>query len=148
MNYNQNDIGEKLTLKYGGRSSALATGTGDNTKVTGKTIDTLGFDSGMFTALVNTTLASGESLDVAIEYQFSANNSDWDTAVEFYDDTLVTATGAAITAGGYIITENFNLQPQKRYIRFNFTPDLSAAGTDVAYAQWGLVLGGYYENPI
>jgi len=146
MNYNQNDIGAKLTPVWGGISAALAGGTGDATKATGVGIDTLGYDSAKAIFFINTTLASGKRLDAQIEYQFSANNSDFDTAVALFSDTVATAAGGAVTAGGYELSFDLDLQHQKRYVRFNYTPDLNATGTDLAYAQWGLVLGGHYTN--
>ena len=143
-----NDIGAKLIWAAGGALTATAGGSGDAALATGSTIDRLGYASGKFAMFVNTTLASDKQLDAQVVYQLSANDSDWDTAVALLSQTVVEAVTTAITAGKYIVEKDINLDPLKRYIRFNVTPDLSATGTDTAAIQWGVVLGGYYSNPI
>ena len=144
-----NDIGAKLIWAAGGALSATAAGTGDATKKTGSTIDRLGYASGKLVGQTIVTLASDKALNVVVEYQLSANNSDWDTAVALYSEVAIASVTTAITAGVYKAFEvDLNLDPFKRYIRFNVTPDLTAAGTDTAALQWGMVLGGYLSNPV
>jgi hypothetical protein len=120
--------------------SIVAAGTGDNVALTGATIDRRGYGSATFVIAYKTTLAASETLSFAAEYQISADGSNWDTAVSLQAATV--ARTGAVTAGHGVVEFDVNLEGLKRYIRFNFTPNLSASGTDTAVVYGTAILGG------
>jgi hypothetical protein len=121
----------------GAPSLVTAAGTGDNSKVTGTTIDRKGTDVGSMAQSCElaiawkTALTDTKTLSLAVEYQTSADNSSWDTAVVMQAATVV-KTATATT--NYVGIEKFTLDltSLKRYVRFSVTPDLSHTGTDTA----------------
>lgn len=137
--------GAFFTSRVCGLATATAAGTGDNTAVTGATIDRQGYGSGKFVVAWKTTLGASETLTIAAEYQDSADGSTWNTATSLQAATTV-KTGAATNAVG---EEEFNVDfaGLQRYVRFNFTPNLSAAGTDTAVVAGTLIMGGADELP-
>jgi hypothetical protein len=120
--------------------SLTAGGTGDAGALTGATIDRLGYGSASFVISYKTTLAAAATLSFAVEYQESADGTNWDTATALQASTV--ARTGAVTNGTGLVEFSLNLEPRKRYIRFNFTPDLSAANTDTAVVSGVAVLGG------
>ena len=127
---------------------ALAAGTGDNTKVTGQTIDRLGFRSGSVLISMKTVLAEAATLTIAIEIQESDDGSTWDTAEVIQAATTVETgnTGGSTEYPCLKVDDKF--ESRKRYIRYNITPNLSASGTDTVH--WGAVciLGDAFEVPV
>jgi hypothetical protein len=134
------NFGATCTGRACGLSSATAAGTGDATAVTGATIDRLGFGSGKLVISYLTSLTAAKTLSYAVEYQDSADGSTWNTAVAIQAAT-VAKTGAATAAVGRV-EFNVNLNSLARYVRFNFTPDLSHSGTDTALSCAMFMLGG------
>lgn len=145
--------GKYITARTCGISSAVAAGAGDATAVTGATVDTRGFYSGKVLLSYKTTLTDTKTLAHAVAYQESDDGSNWDTAVAIQAST-VSLTGSSSTdalgvlefpldfggkAGG---TASATQTLGKRYIRINFTPDLSHTGTDTAISSAVLILGG------
>lgn len=135
--HNIGGLGDLKRLSDHGTSTAA--GTGDATSITGITIDRLGFGSGappqsaLFGVLYEATLASGATLSIGYSVQDSAdgtNFSDFQTATY-----AVASTGAS---GGSTNKGSFNVQVDltnaRRYVRFNYNPDLSATGTDTSYS--------------
>ena len=121
-----------------------AAGAGDATKVTGETIDLLGYGSVALLVPWFANLTAAKTLSFTCEYQTSADNSTWATAVELYAATVVaTATGASKG----VKETALNTSALPRYIRFNITPDLSHSGTDVATYFAVAVLGGAQVLP-
>lgn len=127
--------------------TATAAGTGDNTKVNGVTIDRLGFGSCQLAATYKTTLGSAETLTLAVEIQESdlGDGSDWTTADVIYAATTV-ETGVQTAKVGEKLTD-IDLSERKRYVRFNITPNLSAAGTDTVVGGLVCTLGGAASVP-
>lgn len=134
------DIGKYIKAASCNGVSIVAAGTGDNTALTGATIDRLGYGSAEFVIAYKTTLASTQTLSFAAEYQLSSDGSSWDTAVSLQAATV--ARTGAVTAGQGIVKFDVNMEGFKRYIRFNFTPDLSASSTDTAVVYGTAILGG------
>lgn len=122
-----------------GAARVTAAGAGDNTAITGASIDRLGYGSLTFAIAYKTTLASSETLKFAAEYQESSDNSNWDTATSLQAATTA-ETGVQTNKVGKVEFD-LDLAGKKRYIRFNFTPDLSASGTDTADVSAVAVLG-------
>jgi hypothetical protein len=139
------DIGSSLYPVACGAATAVAAGTGDLTAVTGATIDRLGFQSCIVTFAYLTTLTAAKTLSIASEYQESADGSSWDTAVALQASTAV-KTGA-VTAFVGTTSHKLNLAGKKRYIRFNFTPDLSHTSADTVVIAATAVLGGASVKP-
>jgi hypothetical protein len=134
------DIGKYFKEASCNGISITAGGTGDNTALTGATIDRLGYGSSCFVIAYKTTLAASETLSFAAEYQVSADGTNWDTAVALQGATV--ARTGAVTNGHGVVKFDVNMEGLKRYIRFNFTPDLSRANTDTAVVYGTAILGG------
>lgn len=140
------DTGKSLKAFYCGAGRLVAAGTGDNTAITGATINRktaggIGFDSGKLVIAYHAVLTDTKTLSLAVEYQESADGSSWDTAVSMLAATVVvTSAGGGAATGLY--TFNLDLSPRKQYVRYNFTPDLSHSGTDVAEVAAVFITGG------
>jgi hypothetical protein len=134
------DFGKYLKAASCNGISITAGGTGDDTALTGASIDRLGYGSTSFVIAYKTTLAASETLSFAAEYQVSSDNSNWDTAVTLQAATV--ARTGAVTNGQGVVKFDVNLEGLKRYIRFNFTPNLSRANTDTAVVYGTAILGG------
>lgn len=139
------NIGALIKTVACGAARVTAAGAGDNAAVTGATIDRRGYGSAKVTVAYKTTLASAETLQFAIEYQESDDGSSWDTAVALQAAT--TAQTGVQTAKVGDVSHSLDLGGKKRYIRFNYTPNLSASGTDTADTAAVCVLGGAVEKP-
>jgi hypothetical protein len=142
------DIASQVQSHHCGASHATAGGTGDNSAVTGVGIDRRDFLSAEVVVGWTAVLGEAETLSLAVEYQESSDNSSFDTAVALQASAVVD-TG---TTGGSTEKSqarfSLNLIGKKRYIRINFTPNLSRANTDVAVCAATLVLGGAVNPPV
>jgi hypothetical protein len=140
------EINEHAKALYCGASHAVAGGAGDNTAVTGASLDTVDYHSCKLAIAVRAVLAEDATYSLAVALQESDDGTNWDTA-ETVSANAVRATGGASGSTETTVLE-FPVvlrSPEvlrKRYIRFNFTPDLSASGTDVAQTAAVAVLGG------
>jgi hypothetical protein len=150
------NIGAVIAVKRAAANTAVtAGGAGDNTLVTGVTIDLslLNYPkSAVFALLFTATLAAGKSLfnkSCTIEHGAQSNLSD--AAVLF---TLEDSTGTAIatSAGGGTVTGekeyDIDLAGAKQYIRIKFTPDMDASGTDTSAIAAAAVFGGSDAVPV
>jgi hypothetical protein len=142
------NIGASIDSVFSGAVYAQAGVTGSNlTAVAGASIDRQGYESGVYNVIYKTTLTNAKTLTLAAEYQESANNSDWDAAVDIVTAELLGAgtTGGSTITGVY--EYDINLSEKKRYIKFNLTPTLSATSADVAIIGASVVLGGADKLP-
>ncbi len=150
------NIGAIVTDRIASQSlSWTAAGAGDNTTKTGLTIDRAAFvnngslpESAIFSLLADATLASGATLSVAWTVQHSTDNSNWTTYGA--NTTASTAFLTGPSGGGRVTGQNnfaVNLSSAFRYVRANFVPDLSAAGTDTAVAIAAATLAGFDRLP-
>lgn len=129
-----------------------AAGAGDNTEVTGETIDIQGARSATLVLCGTATLADTETISVTnIDLQESDDGTTWDADVNLLTTNQVVATGGS---GGttekweaHLDVDLFKAASRKRYIRFNITYDLSASGTDVAQAGAVVVKSGLLVKP-
>jgi hypothetical protein len=117
-------------------TAVTAGGAGDATAVTGVIIDraALGWPKSIVAAIPYTaTLAQAATLSLAYTFQHGDASNLSDAATYASATTAVVATGGT---GGSTETGTFevgiNIEGAKRYVRLNFTPDLSASGTDTA----------------
>jgi hypothetical protein len=139
------NFGAYCTSRVCGLATATAAGTGDATAVTGATIDRQGFGSAKVVVCWLTTLTAAKTLSLAVAYQDSADGSSWNTAVALQAATVM-ATGE-LTASKDEVEFNLDMSGLQRYVRINFTPDLSHTGTDTAVVAATIILGGADELP-
>lgn len=132
-----------VTNNSGAPIAITAGGTGDNTAVTGFTIDRQDYDSLSFLIVWLAALGATETLDLNdVEYQESDDGSNWDTAVALQADSEIGVGAAGGSNESGVVKIDLALRGKKRYIRLNFTPDLSASSTDTAVLAAVAVLGG------
>lgn len=145
-------IGDLIGLRNAAGPAALtAGGTGDNTAVTGVIIDraALGWPQSCVVALpFIATLAATATLSVAATLQHGNDSGLSDVATFAAISTGAQATGQSggSTEQG-VIEVNVSLAGAKRYVRLNFTPDLSAANTDTARVGAVIAFGGANRLP-
>jgi chaperonin GroEL (HSP60 family) len=141
----------------------VAGATEDGVKVTGLTVDRFqGTKKGMADSLVlaltyNATLANTKTIAFAIEYQESADDSTWDTAIVVQASTVAATGDGVSTEFTGVVEKSVDLRGVataiaarslgKRYIRFNITPDLSNTGTDEAAWEAVAILAGFDQLP-
>lgn len=139
-------VGGSLGVLACGAATATAAGTGDATAVTGASINrsTYGMPESALIALgYRTSLTAAKTLSLAVEVQYSADGSSWDTAVALLASTVV-KTGAATNFNGEYVIE-LSLLSQKQYFRINFTPDLSHSSTDTVDIACVAILGNGWK---
>ena len=131
--------------------AVTAAGSGDNTEVVGDILDRAiqgNPQSGVLAIQYTAMLTDGETL--AISYDVEKGNT------ENLSDALLLATGvsqvvATGPAGGGTVRGTFEvdlkLSGAGRYVRANFTPNLSASGADTAALSAVVVFGGADRNP-
>lgn len=141
------DSGALFKAQAIGASSAVAAGTGDATAVSGPCIDVSGYESAKFVITYKTTLGAAETLTFAVEYQqVDTDATAFETAVVVKAATV--AKTGAVTAGIGTVEYDIPLHDKKRYFTINFTPNLSASGTDTAVFSGVLLLTGANKNPV
>lgn len=145
-------IGDLIAVRRAAANTAVtAGGAGDNTEVVGVTLDRaqLGFPQSCVVAISFTaTLAAAATLTIAWDI-------DEGNAANLSDAEVLTAQTATVVAtgpvGGGTVTGTFEvsvpLMGAGRYLRLNFTPNLSAANTDTAALAAVLVFGGADRLP-
>lgn len=145
-------IGDLIAVRRAAaNTAATAGGSGDNTEVVGVTLDraVLGFPQSAVVAIPFTaTLAAGATLSIAWDIDEGNASNLSDAAVLASAASAVVATGPA---GGGTVTGTFEanvaLSGAGRYVRLNFTPNLSAANTDTAALSAVMVFGGADRLP-
>lgn len=153
MTTQNRSIADLIKVERAAANTAVtAGGTGDATAVTGAIIDRLAIGTPQSAVLAipyTATLGAGETLSIGYTVQEgqAANLSD--------AETLVTAASAVVAtgpAGGGTVTGVFEVSVPVmgagQYVRANFTPDLSASGTDTAALSAVMVFGGADRLPV
>jgi len=146
------NIGSKIAVVRAAANTAVtAGGAGDATAVTGVIIDraALGWPQSCVVAVPFTaTLAAAATLSLSITLQDgdASNLSDAGTFASRANGVIATGPGGGGTVTGTIELD-VNLSGAKRYVRANFTPDLSASGTDTAALSEVIVFGGATRLP-
>lgn len=126
------------TVHAGAEVDVTAGGAGDATEVNGAWIDVKGYDSIEFVVSYTATMADLETLSLAMNFQ-DADDSAGTGAADVSAD-LVSALASTVIAtagsGGSTETGTYSVgvptSGMKRYIRAQWTPDMSASGTDTA----------------
>lgn len=146
-------IGDLITVaRAAANTAATAAGTGDNTAVTGAIIDraAIGMPQSAVLAIPYTaTLAAGQTLSIAYTVQEgqASNLSDAETLQSAASAVVATGPAGGGTVTG-VFEVNVSLAAAGQYVRANFTPDLSASGTDTAALSAVLVFGGADRLPV
>lgn len=129
MNSKYNDIGGMLTPVGLGIGASTAC-DGANATVVSGVMTLTEIDSVCVVANVDVTLASGETLSLGINYETSANNSNWNTPVTGVASAVV-ATGESGGSTEYTAVKlALDTASFPKYIRFTAVPDFSATSTD------------------
>ena len=149
MSAHQRDAAASMAARYQGAASATAGGTGDATEVSGGWIDRQNFLSAKLIINYKATLADTETISVAANLQDASSSggtgaADYGTALA----STVQATSDGGTAETGVVELDFDLSGAKQYIQAQFTPDLSASGTDTAIVSAVLVLAGNDNPPV
>lgn len=146
------DIDSKITVRRAAANTAVtAGGAGDATQVTGVIIDryALGLPSNGVVAIPFTaTLAAAETLSLTWTLQHGDDSGLSDAATHATGANAVVATGPG--GGGTVtgtVEARISLRGAKRYVRLQFTPDLSRANTDTAALSAVLVFAGADRLP-
>lgn len=126
----------------------IAGATEDNVKVTGESIDTEGFRSALFVLTGQAILTEDKLCNIAVEYQTSANNSDWATAVALQASTLAATGGGGGSTEDLLVKLGQNVATLPQYIRFNVQLDLTHTSVDTAEWSATCILGGAEELPV
>lgn len=126
---------------------ATAGGTGDNTAVTGLTIDRDLYGvplSAVFAIAYEAALGQGNTLTIkSAKVEHSPDGSTWSTYTTYTDPGVVDTGGTGGTIQRGVVRLGCDLKSAYRYVRFDWTPDLSAASTDTASAIASATLAGF-----
>lgn len=139
------------TARAAANTAVTAGGAGDNTAVTGVIIDRAahGFAQSCVVAIpYTTTLAAAATLSIGYTVQTGENSglSDATTFNSAASAVVATGPGGGGTVTG-VFEVNLPLIGAGRFVRVNFTPDLSAANTDTAALSAVVVFGGADRLP-
>jgi len=126
----------------------VAAATEDNVKVTGESIDRQGYDSCAFVLTGSAVLTEAKTASIAVEYQDSADNSTWNTAVALQASTVEATGDTGGSTEDLLIELALSLRGLERYVRFNVTLDLSHTSTDTAEWTAACILGGKEATPV
>lgn len=142
-------IGDLIAVRRAAANTAVtAAGSGDATEVTGVIIDRaeIGYpQSGVLAIPFTATLAASETLSIAYTVQEGNAANLSDAATLKSAAAAVVATGVGTVTGTLEI--DLSLAGAGRYIRANFTPDLSRGATDTAALSAVIVFGGSDRLP-
>lgn len=123
-------------VRAGAEVDGTAGSTGDNTEVNGAWIDMKGFESLEFVLSFTATLGSGETLALIANVQ-DADDINGTGAADVSTDHLSALASTVIAtgeSGGSTETGIYALGIDttmcKRFVRVQWTPNLSASGTD------------------
>ncbi|WP_028029896.1 hypothetical protein [Gemmobacter nectariphilus] len=145
-------IGDLIAARRASANAAATAGsTGDNTEVVGVILDraAMGWPQSCQVVIPFTaTLAASATLTIAWDIDTGdASNLSGSEVLEAATAVTV-ATGPS--GGGTVtgeLTANVSLAGAGRYLRLNFTPNLSAANTDTAALSSVIVFGGMDRLP-
>lgn len=138
-----------------GNQAATAGGSGDNTEVNGAWLDRNDAIAGLMMSAklgisFTTTLGIGQTLAFDVQVQHASDIAGSDAAD--YGPAVTGILAANGASGGATVAEvaelDVGLEGAKRFVRFQITPQLSAANTDTA--NWSAVVAwfGGRKQPI
>jgi len=151
MHASMQNAGALIAARYGVNNiDVVAGGSGDAVEVNGAWIDRRGFSSLKVIIPYTATLGAGETLAVAANLQ-DASDGNGTGAADFGDALTSTAQATGESGGSTetgVVELDFDLSGADRYVRIQFTPNLSRANTDTAALSAHYVLAGATENPV
>jgi hypothetical protein len=140
-----------LPIAAGAAATATAGGAGDNTARTGLQIDRNAYGVALGAMIVvgyTATLAAAATLTVkSCRIEDSADGTNWASYLSFADPGVVSTGGTGGTTNNGAVVLQADLGAARRYVRFDYTPDLSAAGTDTLRDQAIAILHGLGRLP-
>lgn len=149
MTMQRKDIGSLIAIRRASVNTAVTAGAGgDATEVVGVIIDraTLGWPESAVLAIPFTaTLGAAETLTLAYTVQEGNASNLSDAATLKAAAAAVVATGAGTVNGEFEVS--IPLVGAGRYVRFNYTPNLSRANTDTAALSSVVAFGGANRLP-
>lgn len=144
-------IGEVGSLDTSSEFAVVTAGGAlDGTEVTSASMDTENMYESMVALIsYDTKLTSTETLTLAVNVEYSADNSTWETQSSAYYTSAVQATGttATTTFQDSFFGSQIQKKDYKRYVRFKVTPTLSKTATDTATWKLTLIGGGKKATP-
>lgn len=149
------DGGYRARSEFAGAVAATAAGSGDATEVNGQWVsrDIANVGMAVSAKLVigyEAVLAEGKTLTIAANIQDATDSSG--TGVADYGTAVAATTVATGDTGGSTergtIELDFDLAEANEYVRAQFTPDLSASGTDTAKVSAHWVFFGAPKGPM
>lgn len=150
MHHTTQDVGACLAARHAAAVSITAGGGSDNSEVDGAYVDARDFGSVKVVIHYTATLAAGETLSIAANLQEDADGtgSGTDVTGSAYPSTVVATGGTGGSTETGVVEMDFDVSKLQRYLRVQFTPDLSASNTDTAIVSAVYILGGAEENPV
>lgn len=151
MHASMQNMGALIGARYASAGvDVTAGGAGDATEVNGAWIDRRGFQSVKVVIVYTTTLAAAATLSIAANLQDASDSSG--TGAADFGDAYASAVQATGESGGStetgVVELDFDVSAADRYIRIQFTPNLSASGTDVAEIAAVYIVGGSADQPV
>lgn len=150
MHMNAQGIAETLAARFAGIASATAGGTGDATEKNCAYIDRQGFSSLKVVIAYSAALAEAKTLSIASNLQDATSSAG--AGVADFGDAMASAVVATGGTGGStetgVVELDFDISGADQYVRLQFTPDLSATGTDTATLSAVYILGGAQVQPV
>jgi len=152
------NVGAGIAGRFGGTVAVTAGAGSDGAEVDGNWIDIKGYSSAKVVVAFAATLADTESITLAANVQ-DASASDGTGAADygavFASTLMVTSDGGTTEIGQAEFDIDFLGGTQgaadgtcaDQYIRVQFTPTMSASGTDTAVVTAVVVLGGADVEP-
>ena len=149
MSMQHRNIGSLIAVMRAAANTAVtAGGGGDATEVTGVIIDraALGWpESAVLAIPYSAVLAAAETLTLAYSVKEGNASNLSDAAVLQSAAAAVVATGAGTITGCFEVS--IPLRGAGRYVRADWTPNLSRAGTDTAALSAVMAFGGANRLP-
>lgn len=150
MHMNTQGLAETLAARFAAISSATAGGTGDTTEVNGAYVDRQGFSSLKVLIPYSAVLAATKTLSITANLQDATSSAG--AGVADFGSAMASAVVATGPTGGGTVTGvvelDFDVSGADQYVRVQYTPDLSATGTDTANLAAVYVLGGAQVQPV
>ena len=143
----QHDIGSYLTTAFGGAVSVTAGGGGDGSEVSGGWIDRQTLGSAKVVLTYTATLAEDETLTLASNVQDATDSSgtgaaDYGDSDESYSAAVVATGGTGGSTETGTVEYDVDLFGANQYMQAQFTPTLSASGTDTCVVAATIVMSG------
>lgn len=140
------DSGAFLSPQFSSISTATAGGAGDNSAVTGESIDRQGFGSGTLAVAYKAVLSQAATLSLTVTRQDSDDGTTWNDAETLHAAAVVATGETGGSTEQSVLKVKDSYEVKARYVRYVITPNLSAANTDTASVSAVLVLGGPYNG--